>query len=106
MILCCSEMETQNCRAEKCQRACTCYLCMLSCVDTCVNRGVEKVATNLSIDTNLLDEALIIGGLPTKKDTVNQALTEFVQRRKQREIVDLFGSLPADKDYNYKKGRK
>lgn len=79
---------------------------MLSCVDTCVNKGVTNMATNLSIDTNLLDEALVIGGLQTKKDTVNQALIEFVQRRKQREITELFGNLPADKEYNYKKGRK
>jgi Arc/MetJ family transcription regulator len=64
------------------------------------------VATNLSIDTNLLNEALTISGLSTKKDTVNQALTEFVQRRKQREIISLFGSLPSDTNYDYKKGRK
>ncbi len=64
------------------------------------------MATNLSIDTRLLDEALDIGGLNTKKDTVNQALAEFVQRRKQKDIVDLFGKMPSDKDYNYKKGRK
>lgn len=64
------------------------------------------MATNLSIDTGLLNEALIISGLPTKKDTVNQALKEFVQRRKQREITTLFGNLPQDSGYNYKLGRK
>ncbi len=64
------------------------------------------MATNLSIDTDLLDEALRISGLNTKKDTVNQALMEFVQRRKQREIIDFFGKLPCDENYNYKKGRK
>jgi Arc/MetJ family transcription regulator len=64
------------------------------------------MATNLSIDTGLLEEALNIGGLSTKKDTVNQALKEYVQRRKQKQVVDLFGNLPADVDYNYKKGRK
>ena len=64
------------------------------------------MATNLSIDTTLLDEALHISGLKTKKDTVNQALKEFVQRRKQREIAKLFGDLPHDPDYDYKKGRK
>lgn len=64
------------------------------------------MATNLSIDTELLEEALDIGGLNTKKDTVNLALEEFVQRRKQKDIVDLFGKMPSDKDYNYKKGRK
>lgn len=64
------------------------------------------MATNLSIDSELLNEALVISGLPTKKATVNQALTEFVQRRKQREIATLFGSLPHDASYDYKKGRK
>lgn len=64
------------------------------------------MATNLSIDQGLLEEALNIGGLSTKKDTVNQALKEYVQRRKQKQIVDLFGNLPPDSDYNYKKGRK
>jgi Arc/MetJ family transcription regulator len=64
------------------------------------------MATNLSIDPELLEEALQIGGLTTKKDTVNQALTEFVQRRKQQEIIKLFGALPGDEDYDYKKGRK
>jgi Arc/MetJ family transcription regulator len=63
------------------------------------------VATNLSIDNNLLEQALRVGGLKTKKDTVNQALKEFVQRRKQREITALFGRLPQDPDYDYKKGR-
>lgn len=63
------------------------------------------MATNLSIDTDLLEEALSIGGMATKKDTVNQALKEFVQRRKQREILELFGHLPQDPDYDYKKGR-
>lgn len=63
------------------------------------------MATNLSINLNLLNEALMISGLATKKDTVNQALTEFVQRRKQREITTLFGNLPQDDGYDYKKGR-
>ena len=64
------------------------------------------MATNLSIDTNLLDEALQISGLTTKKDIVNLALIEFIQRRKQLEITTLFGNLPQDADYDYKKGRE
>lgn len=64
------------------------------------------MATNLAIDISLLDEALHISGLKTKKDTVNQALLEFIQRRKQREIITLFGNFPQDTDYDYKKGRE
>ena len=55
---------------------------------------------------NSTSHRILAVGLPTKKDTVNQALMEFVQRRKQREITSLFGSLPQDADYDYKKGRK
>jgi Arc/MetJ family transcription regulator len=64
------------------------------------------MATNLAIDDQLLQEALLVSGLKTKKDTVNTALKEFVSRRKQQEIVDLFGKLEPDPDYDYKKGRK
>lgn len=64
------------------------------------------MATNLDIDMNLLNEALHIGGFKTKKDTVNQALLEFIQRHKQREITALFGKLPQDDGYDYKKGRR
>ena len=45
------------------------------------------MATNLALDDRLLETALKIGGLKTKKDTVNAALKEFVERRKQKEIT-------------------
>ena len=63
------------------------------------------MATNLAIDDNLLVIAQKIAGIKTKKDTVNQALKEFVQRRKQEEIIDLFGNVEYDEDYNYKELR-
>lgn len=63
------------------------------------------MATNLSIDPKLLEEALIIGGLRTKKDTVNLALSEFIQRRKQLEIIALFGTVQYDELYDYKAAR-
>ena len=64
------------------------------------------MATNLALDNNLLNLALKVGGFKTKKDTVNAALKEFVERHKQLEIIDLFGQLPSDSDYDYKAGRK
>jgi len=63
------------------------------------------MATNLAIDDSLLLEALEISGLKTKKDTVNLALKEFVDRRKQSEIISIFGKMDPDPDYDYKKGR-
>ena len=63
------------------------------------------MATNLAIDHNLLKKALEISGLKTKKDTVNMALKEFINRRKQLEILDMFGKMDPDPNYNYKEGR-
>ena len=64
------------------------------------------MATNLAIDDRLLDEALRVGGQRTKKDTVNQALEEYVQRRKQARILDLFGKVDLDPSYDYKRQRR
>lgn len=63
------------------------------------------MATNLAIDDILLSEALAISGLKTKKDTVNLALKEFVYRRKQLEILSIFGKMDPDPDYDHKRGR-
>ena len=64
------------------------------------------MATNLSIDTHLLDDALRIGRLKTKKDTVNLALEEFINRRKASEILALFGKIEYDAGYDYKEARR
>lgn len=62
--------------------------------------------TNLAVDENLLAEAQKAGGLKTKKATVNEALKEYIQRRKQVEIFKLFGKIDFADDYNYKKLRQ
>lgn len=63
------------------------------------------MATNLDIDPKLLEEALMIGKLKTKKATVNKALEEFIQRRKQMDVLSLFGSIVYEPDYDYKAHR-
>jgi Arc/MetJ family transcription regulator len=62
--------------------------------------------TNLAIDDELLEEALQLGGHRTKKATVNEALKEYIQRRKQIKILDLFGQIDYDPAYDYKEQRK
>lgn len=49
--------------------------------------------TNLAIDDDLLRKALDIGGLPSKKATVNEALREFIARRKRLRAVEAFGTF-------------
>ena len=62
--------------------------------------------TNLAIDDQLLDEALKIGGHRTKKATVTEALQEYIQRRRQEDILGLFGTIDIDPTYNYKEQRR
>lgn len=62
--------------------------------------------TNLAIDDRLLEEAQRIGGQRTKKATVTEALEEYIQRRKQAEILKLFGTVEFDPTYDYKKQRR
>jgi len=63
------------------------------------------MATNLAIDDTLLVTAQDISGLKTKRETVNLALKEFIQRRKQEEILNMFGKIEYESDYNYKENR-
>ena len=63
------------------------------------------MATNLSIDPHLLEEALRISGEKTKKAVVTRALEEFIARRRQRRLVKLFGSLEWNHQYDYKAER-
>jgi Arc/MetJ family transcription regulator len=62
--------------------------------------------TNLAIDDALLEEARKVGGHRTKKATVTEALEEYIQRRKQARVLDLFGKIEFDPKYDYKKQRK
>ncbi len=62
--------------------------------------------TNLAIDDRLLDEALKLGGLATKRETVNRALEEFVRRQKVLAALDSFGTIDLDPKWDYKSARR
>lgn len=62
--------------------------------------------TNLAIDDDLLAEALKVGGRRTKRETVNEALAEYVRRRKRRNFVKLFGTVDFRADWDYRKARR
>jgi len=64
------------------------------------------VATNLAIDDRLIDEARRIGHHKTKKDAVTTALREYIDHRKQLEILELAGTIDYDPTYDYKKVRR
>jgi Arc/MetJ family transcription regulator len=67
--------------------------------------NILHMATNLSIDPELLDRALEVSGEKTKKAAVTIALKEFIARREQKRLLELFGNLEWDSDYDYKAER-
>jgi hypothetical protein len=63
------------------------------------------MATNLDIDPALIDLALEVSGERTKKAAVTRALEEFIARRRQRDLLDLFGKVDWDPRYHPKSQR-
>lgn len=56
--------------------------------------------TNIVLNDELIDEAMRLADLRTKRETVDMALREFVARRRQRQILDLVGEPLFDPDYD------
>lgn len=46
-----------------------------------------------------------MSGETTKKAAVTKALQEFIARRRQKRLLELFGQLDWDPDYDYKAER-
>lgn len=63
------------------------------------------MATNLALDPELLERAFQLSGESTKKAAVTRALREFIARREQRRVAELFGKLEWDSGYDYKAER-
>jgi len=70
-------------------------LCSLMCM-----------ATNIELNEELLSKVMKLGSIRTKKEAVNEALSEYVQRREQLKVLDLFGTVEYDPDFDYKVQRK
>ena len=64
------------------------------------------MATNLALDDSLLNQAMNIGHIRTKRETVTIALKEFIERRRQKKILALQGKIIFRDDWNHKKDRR
>lgn len=64
------------------------------------------MATNLAIDEELLERALKVGRLPSKRATVNEALREFIARRKRLRALAAIGTIEFVDDFDAKTDRK
>jgi len=64
------------------------------------------MATNLALDDKLVEEAKRLGKHRTKREAVNEAIAEYVARRRRRKALGLFGKMDWDPDYDYKAERR
>jgi Arc/MetJ family transcription regulator len=64
------------------------------------------VPTNLAIDDRLIEEARRLGHHKTNKEAVSAALDEYIRRRKQLEILELFGTIDYDPAYDHRANRR
>ena len=63
------------------------------------------MATNFNIDIKLLEEVYQIGNFKSKKEAVNVALKEYIQRHRQKDMLKFLNKVDFDKNYDYKKAR-
>ena len=61
---------------------------------------------NFDIDDKLIEEARRFGGHATNEDAVTAALDEYIRRRKQLDVLKLFGTIDYERGYDHKTNRR
>ena len=62
--------------------------------------------TNIFIDDTMMQRAMDLTGLKTKKEVVAQALQELVATHSQKNLFDLKGKIKFSDGYDYKSLRE
>ena len=70
----------------------------------CIQRCIP-MRTNVVIDDKLIQEALRLSKLKTKKELIHKALEEFIQNRKRLDLREVRGKIRFTEGYDYKKMR-
>ncbi len=71
-------------------------MCIVMHKEVCVMR------TNIVLDDALVAEALRLSGLKTKREVVDAALRDFVERKKRKNLLELAGQIQFRDGYDYK----
>lgn len=58
--------------------------------------------TNILIEDELMKTAMIVSGIKTKKEIVDIAIREFVERRTRKDLLELKGKINFADGYDYK----
>lgn len=61
---------------------------------------MSTLRTTIELDENLLSEAQeLVPNLKTKRGIIEFALQELIQKRKQKDLRDLFGKIQFEDNY-------
>ena len=69
------------------------------------NWGLIIMRTNIVIDDDLMNEAISLTGIRTKRELVDLALQELVTKRKKKDLFKLAGQIEFREDFNHKEDR-
>ena len=61
--------------------------------------------TNIVLDEKLVKEAMKLANVRTMREAVDLALQRFVQSRRQRKLLELYGSGGIRRGYDHKAAR-
>jgi len=67
---------------------------------------MRREELDFSIDDNLIEEARRLGEHKTAEEAVTAALEEYVRWLKQMRILEQFGTVDFDSEYDYKAERR
>ncbi|MHB1661591.1 MAG: type II toxin-antitoxin system VapB family antitoxin [bacterium] len=62
--------------------------------------------TNIVLDDFLVEDAMKLTNIKTKKELINLALKEFVENYKRKNLAELEGKIKFAEGYDYKSMRK
>jgi len=60
----------------------------------------------IQINNELLEEARCLGGDYAECEIINNALEEYIQKRKRLRVLKHFGTFDFDPEYDYKEERR
>ncbi len=62
--------------------------------------------TNVILDDDIINEALQLTGIKTKREVIHQALLILIKTKKKKKLSDLKGKISFSKGYDHKKLRE
>jgi Arc/MetJ family transcription regulator len=64
------------------------------------------VRTNIVLDDNVVEEAMALTGIRTKREVVHLALTELIRLRKKKDLASLAGRIRFAGGFDHKAMRE